>query len=883
MGEIASIGAAYAENTYDEFKVKFNIIISHRIPLIFYNTSNHFQETNTTPGLIPEGVGGFFEYIKGRVVIPSTGSLHDFRHVIRHELTHVFMTSKLYRIFKDHRLPDSYYPPLWYTEGLAEYMSTDEDSQARMVMRDAVINGYFFNLENIYKISGTFLMYKEGQNFLEFVADKFGKEKVLQILDNFWMYSSFTKVMEFTLGKSVEDIDKDWTFYLKQKYYPLLKDEAPPEDVSEMLTDFGFNFSPAPFEVGGVKYIYFVANRDGYSSIYRIKAGTKQIEKNTPEIVLRGEKTEEFEAFHLFQSSIDVSKDGVIAFVTKAGETDALHFFSISKNEIIKDYQNPDLINISSPKFSSDGNKIVFQAIDQKGFSDIFLFSIASDSLIRITNDIYDDRDPAFGLSDNQIIFSSDRTAGEYKGIYNLFSYNLLTHHIDYVTYLNADNFSPIVSPDKKVLLFTSELDGVRNIYRMNIDNGMFSHKINEITNFITSAFNPVYLDSNSIVFSGFQNFAFNIYEIKFEDSLPDTAVTMHLDSAAGKWEPAVLSKDSEKEKIPYQREYSIDYAQSQVSTDPVFGTRGGAIISLSDLLGNDNYYFLIYNTAQVQSDILKSFNVEIEKMNLGQRANYGYGVFHFSGDRYDITQSDEYFFERSFGGFFLLYFPLSSFDRIESDVSIINSDKEIYTGILERKALMVSNSLSYVYDNSLWGPTGPMDGIRARVLLGYTGDIKYSNVNYYSIIADYRQYFRLGYSTALAVRGGLFYNQGKEARRYFMGGSWDLRGWPLWSIRGQKMWLSSVELRFPLIEQLYVKFPFIDLGFAGIRGALFFDAGSAWDNQYTSTLGDVGAGIRINLFGVLVLRYDVGKRIENNFNSFQPRLFYQFFFGWDF
>ncbi len=646
-----------------------------------------------------------------------------------------------------------------------------------------------------------------------------------------------------------------------------------------------------PYTVGGKKYLYFVGNLDGYSSLYRIEltdgnsADQMNIEMKKPQLVLRGEKSEEFESFHLFQSSIDISKKGIIAFVTKKGGTDAIHFFSIKTNELYKDFQNPDLINISSPKFSPSGNEVVFQAIDEKGYSDLFIYNIISDSLTRLTNDIYDDRDPAFGLNDNQILFSSDRTGGIYERKYNLFSYNLLTHRIKYVTYLNANNYSPLVSPDKRSLLFTSELDGVRNIYSLKIRDGVFTTNISKITNFITSAFNPVYIDSNEIAFSGFENFSFNLYKLNIPASSPDSAfnVAMSLDSAEGKWMPEELKKGAEREQLKYHREYTFDYAASQVSTDPVFGTMGGAVMSLSDLLGNDNYYFLIYNTAQVQSDILKSFNVEIERINMGQRANYGYGVFQFSGNRYDIRESEEYFYERSFGSFFLLYFPLSKFARIESNVSIINSDKQIISGVLERKALLVSNSMSYVFDNSLWGPTGPLDGTRARVLLAYTGDVKYSNVNYYSVIADYRHYFRLGYTTALAVRGGIFYNEGKEARRYFMGGSWDLRGWPRWSIRGEKMWLSSVELRFPLIDELNIKFPFLNIGFPWIRGAAFFDAGSAWDTRYTSTLGDFGIGVRINLLGAIVLRYDIGKKIENNFSTLQPKLFYQFFFGWDF
>ena len=883
--EIAEIGASYAEEAYDELKVRFDNLITRPIPLIFYNTSLHFQQTNTTPGLIPDAVGGFFEFIKGRVVIPFTGSIHDFKHVIRHELVHVFMTIKVLHILSNHRLPTDRFPPLWFTEGLAEYLSTDIDAQAEMVMRDAVINNYFVNLEDMYRIYGSFLMYKEGQNFLHFVEEKYGPEKVMLLIDNIWMYSDFTKVLEHTLGKPIEDIDSEWMFYLKRKYYPLLSDEAPLQHSAQQLTHFGFNFSPVSYKINGDTWLYFPANRDGYSSLYRMKLNVKKKSDLEPELVLRGEKTAEFEAFHLFQSSIDISKEGLVAFVTKSGATDAIHFYSIPAEEVVQNYQNENLINITSPKFSSDGKQVVFQAIDQKGFSDLFVLDIATNQLTRLTNDYYDERDPVFGITDAQVIFSSDRTAGKYERYYNLFSYDLNTHRIDYITNLPANSSSPVLSPDKKTLLFTSDVDKVQNIWRMKFVNGSFSDSVWKVTHFITSAFHPRFLDSTDITFAGFENFSFNLYKDKIDSLPPDSSfrVVMNFDSTEGKWTESQLKVFAEKEKYKYQKEYTLDYAQSEVTTDPVYGTRGGAILSLSDLFGDDNYFFLIYNTANVQSDFLKSFNIMLERVDLSKRTNYGFGVFHFSGNRYDIRESDEYFYERSFGGFFLLNFPLSKFQRIETDVSMASSDKEVIQGLIERKALLLSNTISYVADNSIWGPTGPLDGIRARLLLGYTSDVKYSNVNYFSVIADYRQYFRIGYTTALAFRGAIFYNQGKEARRYFMGGSWDLRGWPRWSIRGEKLWISSLELRFPLIDQINIKFPFVNLGFWGIRGAVFTDFGGAWDEIYDQTLGSVGFGFRMNLFGVIVLRYDIGKKIEDNLTMFQPGLFYQFFFGWDF
>jgi len=883
--EIAEIGAEYAEKAFDEYKVKFNSYITRRIPLIFYNTPLHFQQTNTLPGLIPDAVGGFFEFAKGRVVIPSNGSLKDFRHVIRHELTHVFMKNKIFHIMSGHRQSTGKSPPLWFVEGLAEFNSTTVDAQAEMLIRDAVMNNFFVGIQDIYKISGSFLMYKEGQSFLEFVKAEYGEDKVFLMMDNFWMYKKFTKVIEYTLGKSIEQIDAQWISYLKKKYYPLYAVKEQLDSDSKRITNWGFNFSPVPYKKDNKTYLYFVANRNGYSSIYKIKLAEKGEEQTEPELVLRGEKSDKFETLHLFRSSIDVSKDGILAFVSKSGGTDVIYFYSIDEDEIISKFKSDNLISIASPKFSDDGNLITFQAIDSKGYRDIYIYNLNSKNLERITNDYYNDKDPAFGINNNQIIFSSDRTVGKYKEKNNIFSIDAKTKNIKYLTYLNGESNAPILNNKKNKLFFTSDLDGVYNIYSVEFKNGRTSEIVRKETNYITGVFTPRQISPSEITFSAFNKFAFNLFSKNIGKSGADSlkTIVMDFDTTSTTWAADFYTSTPIKADVKYEKHYSLDFAQSQISTSPVYGTRGGAVVSLSDLLGNDNYYFILYNTATVQSEFLNSFNLSLQRVDLTGRTNYGYGIFHFTGNRYDIRDSDVFFFERSFGGFFQLSFPLSKFSRIETSVTVANSDKEVIRGVIARKALLVSNSIAYVYDNSLWGPSGPLDGTRTRLQLAYTGDVKFSNVNYYSVIADFRNYLRLGLRSAFAMRAAFFYNDGQEARRYFMGGSWDLRGWPRFSIRGEKMWLTSVEFRFPLLDQIKLKFPFMNLGFFGIRGAAFFDAGSAWDTIYRSTLGSVGVGIRFNLFGALVLRYDIGKKIENNFTRFQDGLFYQFFFGWDF
>jgi len=62
------------------------------------------------------------------------------------------MTNKIYRTLSDHRIPPDALPPLWFVEGFAEYLSTDVDAQAEMVMRDAVINNYFALVLNLFML-----------------------------------------------------------------------------------------------------------------------------------------------------------------------------------------------------------------------------------------------------------------------------------------------------------------------------------------------------------------------------------------------------------------------------------------------------------------------------------------------------------------------------------------------------------------------------------------------------------------------------------------------------------------------------------------------------------------------------------------------------------
>jgi len=886
MKTIAEIGATFAEESYSILQVKFNHNVQRKIPLVFYSTHQHFEQTNITSGFIPEGVGGFFEFMKGRVVIPFMGSISQFKHVIRHELVHVFMHSKITRVLKDHRIPLERYPPLWFVEGLAEYWSTEWDDQAEMVLRDAVLQDYMVGLDNIEQISGSFAMYKIGQHVLGYIAQKFGDEQILLLMENLWKGKTFKEVFKITIGKDFEEFDKMYLMDLKKKYFPFLTLKEQSGIVAKTIQAEGYNLNPIIYKHGDTTETIFIGNLTGYTSIY-----IKELYNNgNLEKLIQGEKSSDFEAFHLQSSKISINNNGELAFATKSGENDVLYIFDVKTEKIIKSVRDDDLVLISSPSWSNDGKYIVFTGVNKGGFSDLYILNLMNDEIARLTNDLYDDRDPVFSPDGKKILFSSDRSSTKK---YNLFLYDIESKVISYLTFGNENYYSPNWPVDGGKIFFTTDIDGVLNVWAMDstqynekkiFQNSFFKREIRKITDFTTSVYDPFFFDSDKIIFSSFEKFKFKICLLDGIKERFDTSKFLHtcdLSSIGNNW--VIDTKEIiENSKISsYKESYNLDIAASQVSTDPIFGTNAGAVLAFSDLLGNDQYYFLLYNNAQTKDEILESFNIAISRISLHKRMNYAYGIFNFSGRRYDLMDVDEFYWERVFGGYFVLSYPLSVFQRIEASTQISNSDKDNY--YKERKALMVSNSISFISDNSMWSSTGPIDGHRAFVSLSFTSDIKHSNVNYYTIMADYRHYFRLSTRSAFASRIQLYWNEGKEARRYLMGGSWDLRGYPRWSLRGQKLWLTSHELRFPLIDAIGVKFPFGGIGFGAFRGALFFDAGSVWDSKYKDTKGSFGLGLRFNFLGAIVFRYDMGYKIIDNFKRVDNRLFYQFFFGWDF
>jgi Tol biopolymer transport system component len=530
--------AAFAANTlqhaYEEIKEDLNYSLSNRVPIIIYASQNEFQQTNVISELIPEGVGGFTEVFKNRIVIPFTGSYEDFRHVLHHELTHAVWFDLIYgNAIKSLLSPEALFrPPLWFSEGYAEYSSRHGwDLEADMYMRDAVTQGYLPPLDFL----DGFLAYKGGQSACEFIREKYGREKISEILNKGKSTISMDRAVKAALGVSMQDLSDEWQKALKRDYWPEIADRKEPDEFAKALTDHtkdGSMFNQKPeWSPKGDRLAFFSdrANpENGYSDRFNEVYIVSSIDGKVISRVVKAERSGDLESLHSYFSGLSWSPDGEkLAFVGKSNGNDVLFIYEAKSGHRERKI-NPHMEGVRNPAWSPDGNKIAFDG-SLDGFADIYVYDLKTDQLTRLMADKFDDNDPSWSNDGRYIAFSSDRPdsavtdSSKLKyGDYNICLYDTQNNSIRTIVSSPYKDNQPAFSPDGSRIAFVSNRNGIDNIYLYEMTTG----KTFPITNIITGAFSPTWSpEGDQIAFSAFFKYGFDIFVIKnIKNVAPDSS-----------------------------------------------------------------------------------------------------------------------------------------------------------------------------------------------------------------------------------------------------------------------------------------------------------------------------------------------------------------------
>ncbi|MEP7343844.1 MAG: hypothetical protein ABI877_01195 [Gemmatimonadaceae bacterium] len=356
----------------------------------------------------------------------------------------------------------------------------------------------------------------------------------------------------------------------------------------------------------------------------------------------------------------------------------------------------------------------------------------------------------------------------------------------------------------------------------------------------------------------------------------------------------------------------SVGYAQDNFGR----GLYGGAGIVLADMLGNNR----VIVAGQVNGRFSEAYALA-SYTNLASRFQYTAGfqqtpiffVQNYSevplGDgtprTFQTIELARYIIREAFA---IGMRPSNRFTRLETGMNATNISVStafirrgvdygngfatdfLYDSVSKQPGFnYVAPYVAWVSDNSLFGYTGPISGRRYRFQVQPSiGGLRWTEYT-----ADYRKYVPVLFNfLTVAARTQASIGIGRDEQRFpkYIGRADFVRGYDreqfqssfcggitsqaqscsVTELLGSRVAVANAEVRFPLIRRF-------DLGLLPISlppldGLVFYDAGIAWSKGQTASfkkpdnyddtiqryvLRSYGAGIRLNLFGFALLRWD--------------------------
>jgi Tol biopolymer transport system component len=482
--------ARMAERSYVELSTVLRHQFRERKPIILYASLSDFQQTNTSSEEVSEGVGGFTDFLKHRIVIPLTGSYADVQHVLQHEMAHQFQ----YDVWSGGRAGAGVQtiiavnPPLWFVEGMAEYMSIGGvDPNTAMWLRDAAKEGKVPTIHEL-ETDPRIFPYRFGQAIVTYIGQRWGDEAIGAILSAS-RSGSLEGAFRRVIGLDFKQLGDQWRDAVVKEYLPQLNTADKAVAISDPVltkdrSQGTLHLAPA-LSPDGTKVAYFSERNFYFIDLWLADVATGKADRR----LFKSTWSSNYETFRFINSSASWSPDGkFLAFAGKSGAHDDIIVIDVARNKQVATIRS-GLSGVTTPAWSPDGSKLVFTGYDG-GLSDLFVVDRNGTNLKRLTNDKFADLHPAWSPDGKTIAFTTDRgpqtdfTTLRF-GNYRLALYHLDNGSIEPLKGMEAGkNADPQWSPDGKSIAYISDRSGVSNIFLYDLDSGDSF----QISNFFTGA-----------------------------------------------------------------------------------------------------------------------------------------------------------------------------------------------------------------------------------------------------------------------------------------------------------------------------------------------------------------------------------------------------------
>ncbi len=881
--EAVVLAGRLAERWYHRLSRILDHTFTERQPIVLYASHAQFMQTNVVPNRLGDGIGGVTEHKKGRVVLPFAAGLGATDHVLGHELVHAFQRDILKRGGRSMSAL-----PLWFVEGMAEYLSVGTiDTHTAMWLRDSIEQDSLPRLDQLDDPS--FFPYRYGQALWVYLATQFGDEVVAKSLRSKAPGGAIGGIVAVT-GTDAGSLSSGWHEFIRgavARLQSVSPDTAAAIVLGGKSADSRLSVGPTLSPDG--EAIAFFSDRS-QRSIDMVVADTKTgVVRRS---VVKTESDPHFESLQFIESAGAWAPDGRrLVMAALSGGSPVLTILNAASGSVERELAIRHADQVFSPTWSPDGRRIAFTVL-RNGFSNLEVIDLETATVSLLTSDAFADLHPAWSPDGRTIAFSTDRFSSSLEtltfGEFRLASIDVESGAITALPSIpNAKNIDPHWTQDGSSLYFIADADGTNNVYRLALADGEI-FKITDVSTGVSgiTALSPALAvagPANQLAFSVYRHGAYEIHVVDATDGsrlLPASAVandqshqsvtppaaTRPERAVAGAVTPPTfgLQDGSQFTSKPYRSRLSLDRTVQPYLSAGGGGrgsfVRGGVGLSFGDMLGDQDV-----QTALQVGKSRDDFAYQLNYRNMRARWNWGVltsqvpwvtgsTINHGTiGDPTIVRETDvRREVHRQIHG--AAVYPFSSAKRLELSGGLqaigfgsqtITSEYSGVTGELMSEATVNNPAdptlwlgeahAALVYDTSSFGPTSPILGKRYRFAVAPT----FGRLSFATVTADYRRYWMPLQPFTVAIRVmhlGRYGSDAADARllplvwtiRDIVRGYGDLGTGPspLRTLSASRMLVGNGEIRFP-VASLFSQAS--EVGGLPIEGLAFMDVGRFW------------------------------------------------------
>lgn len=476
--EIAKYVIQMAEEELPGIERFVEYTLQRRANIIIYNSFNDMQQSNI--GLNSDWISadGTTQLVNNKLIVYFTSNHEDLRRQIREGIAKVLTQNILFgddlgEVAGNKALLDL---PKWLIDGYIAYVGENWSTKLDDDLKSEILSEKY---KNFYQLAFE-RPQLAGHAFWYYIEERYKKENTTYLLYLARIYKNLNKAtLQVTKKRKFKDLLEEFMTYQQEKYYEdIMRRKNYPKgseitsvQIGKRKDYFHFNVNPLKkdYSFAVVQYKqgqYKVILNDGYKDKTLLKFGAKskmdEINPNYPMMAWDPKGT---------RLSVLYEEQGRI----KLFVYDVLSHRKPFKKDFTGIFEQ-----VQDMKYIYSSQSLLMSAV-KNGHSDIFIYNMDSEKINQITNDVYDDLDPAFVAFPNKngILFSSNRPSAEAKGtdtslMKNGFNIFMITDYgdnrpeINQVTQLTKLKFGNARYPAQynvNHFTFVSDLNGIGNRY----------------------------------------------------------------------------------------------------------------------------------------------------------------------------------------------------------------------------------------------------------------------------------------------------------------------------------------------------------------------------------------------------------------------------------